>query len=121
MCVNNPKKPGFENSEIHKVSSIGNFFKMFPCKNCAAILQHNHFTTRIFFSRTFDKFDFFSQEIYKKHRSDDTQKIQKYDPQHDTLTSAQPGSRTSRQIHDAIYAHIATIQQNKQNGISKYC
>ena len=39
----------------------------------------------------------------------------------DTLTSAQQGSRTSRQIHDAIYAHIATIQQNKQNGISSYC
>jgi len=31
------------------------------------------------------------------------------------------GPRTSRQIHDAIYAHIATIQQNKQNGIPSYC
>jgi len=39
---------------------------------------------------------------------------------HDTLTSAQQGSRTSRQIHDAIYAHIATIQRNKQNGIPSY-
>jgi len=34
-----------------------------------------------------------------------SQFIEKYD----TLTSAQQGSRTGRQIHDAIYAHIATI------------
>jgi len=39
----------------------------------------------------------------------------------DTLTSTQQGSRTSRLIHDAIYAHIATIQQKRQNGIPSYC
>lgn len=40
---------------------------------------------------------------------------------YDTPTSSQQGSRTSRQIHDAIYAHIATFQHNIQNGITSYC
>ena len=48
-------------------------------------------------------------------------RLSQFTEKNDTLTSAQQGSRTSRQIHDAIYAHIATIQQNKQNGIRSYC
>jgi len=48
-------------------------------------------------------------------------RLSQFTEKHDTLMSAQQGSRTSRQIHDAMYAHIATIQQNKQNGIPSYC
>jgi len=48
-------------------------------------------------------------------------RLSQFTEKHDTLTSAQQGSRTSRQIHDAIHAHVATIQQNKQNGIPSYC
>jgi len=48
-------------------------------------------------------------------------RLSRFTEKHYTLTSAQQGSRTSQQIHDAIYAHIATIQQNKQNGIRSYC
>jgi len=48
-------------------------------------------------------------------------RLSQFTGKYDTLTSARQGSRTSRQIHDAIYAHIATIQQNKQNGICSYC
>jgi len=48
-------------------------------------------------------------------------RLSQFAEKHDTLTSTQQGSHTSRQIHDAIYAHIATIQQNKQNGIPSYC
>jgi len=44
-------------------------------------------------------------------------RLSQFTEKHDTVKSSQQGSRTSRQIHDAIYAHIATIQQNKQNGI----
>ena len=41
---------------------------------------------------------------------------------HDTLTSAQLGSRPGRQTHDGIYAHIATIQQRWQStGQPTYC
>jgi len=54
------------------------------------------------------------EELIESRLSQSTEK-------YDTRTSAQQGSRTSRQIHDAIYAHIATIQQNKQNGIPSYC
>jgi len=48
-------------------------------------------------------------------------RLSQFTEKYDTLMSAQPGSRTSRQTHDAIYAHIATIQQNKQNDIPSYC
>ena len=48
-------------------------------------------------------------------------RLSQFTEKNDSLTSAQQGSRTSRQIPDAIYVHIATIQQNKQNGISSYC
>jgi len=48
-------------------------------------------------------------------------RLSQFTEKHDTLTSTQQGSHTSRQIHDAIYAHIATIQQDKQNGIPSYC
>jgi len=48
-------------------------------------------------------------------------RLSQFTEKHDTLTSSQQGSRTSRQIHDAIYAHIATVQQNKLNGIPSYC
>jgi len=44
-------------------------------------------------------------------------RLSQFNEKYDTLASAQQGSRTSRQMYDAIYAHIATIQQNKQNGI----
>ena len=47
--------------------------------------------------------------------------LSQFTEKYDTLTSAQQGSRTSRQTHDAIYAHIATIKHNKQNGIPSYC
>jgi len=48
-------------------------------------------------------------------------RLSQFTEKNDSLTSAQQGSRTIRQIHDAIYAHISTIQQNKQNGISSFC
>jgi len=48
-------------------------------------------------------------------------RLSQFAEKHDTLTSSQQGLRTSRQIHDTTYAHIATIQQNKQNGIPSYC
>jgi len=48
-------------------------------------------------------------------------RLSQFTEKHNTLTSVQQGSRTSRQIHDAIYVHFATIQQNKQNGMSSYC
>ena len=41
---------------------------------------------------------------------------------HNTLTSAQQGSRPGRQTHDAIYALFAGIQQRKQvSDMPTYC
>jgi len=48
-------------------------------------------------------------------------RLSQFTAKYDTLTSVQQGSRTSRQIHDAIYAHIATIQQNKKKVIPSCC
>jgi len=40
---------------------------------------------------------------------------------HDTLTPSQQGSRITRQTYDAIYALIATIQEQSQYGFPSYC
>jgi len=38
-----------------------------------------------------------------------------------TLTPSQEGSRITRQIHDAIYELIVTIQERSQYGFTSYC
>jgi len=47
--------------------------------------------------------------------------LSKFTKLNDTLTPSQQGSRITRQIHDAIYALIATIQERSQYGFPSYC
>ena len=45
----------------------------------------------------------------------------KFTELNNTITPSQQGSRITRQIHDAIYALIATIQERSQYGFASYC
>jgi len=48
-------------------------------------------------------------------------RLSKFTELNDTLTPSQQGSRITRQTHDAIYALIATIQEQSQYGFPSYC